>query len=120
MDPLVQSLILSLVLTEAYELMFCALVWRLRGRELAVCALVNAVTNPPVVLCYWLSKQWLAARGAAGYMPAVVAVLEISAVTVEWLFYRRCTNAKHPFLLSLTANAFSYGMGLLINLLINR
>lgn len=119
MNWLVKSLIISLLLTEALEIPFCAAVWRSGARDIGVCVLVNVVTNPPVVLLYSLARQWLFERGAGGYMPAVTAALEISAVLVEWIFYRRCTEAKRPFLLSLTANAFSYGAGLLINLLLH-
>ena len=116
MEGLVWALLISLLLTEALELAFCAAVWRMRGRELAVCALVNVVTNPPVVLLHTLIKQSLVRAGAQSAMPLVILALELAAVTVEWLFYRRCTDIKRPFAVSLTANAFSYGMGLLISL----
>ncbi len=118
MEGLWSALALSLLLTEAFELPFCALVWRFGGRELAVCALANAVTNPPVVLIHTLISAWLAANGKSAVMPLAVLILELSAVVVEWLIYRRCTAKRLPFFISLTANAFSYGMGLLLNCLI--
>ena len=118
MDALVRSLIYSLLLTEALEIPFCVLAWRFRGRETIVCALVNIVTNPPVVLAHFLIKQRLTACGGAGYMPLVIIGLELAAVTVEWLFYRRCTDKEHPFLVSLTANAFSYFTGLALSLIL--
>lgn len=118
MDELIRCLLISLALTEVLELAFCIIAWRLRGREIAVCALVNVVTNPPVVLSYYLTSQRLYACGEARLLPLLIFVLEVCAVTVEWLFYRRCTDKKHPFLLSLTANAFSYFAGLAISQLL--
>ena len=118
MSVLVRSLIISLLLTEAFELPFCALAWRFRGRDIIVCALVNIVTNPPVVLAHYFIKRSLAASGGLKYLPLVIIGLELAAVTAEWLFYRRCTDKKRPFLVSLTANAFSYFTGLALSLIL--
>lgn len=118
MDPLVLSLIVSLLLTEALEIPFCTAAWRFGVREIGVCALVNVVTNPPVVLLHYFIKQRLTASGGLGFMPLAVIGLELGAVIAEWLLYRRCTDKKRPFLISLTANAFSYLAGLAISSLI--
>jgi len=121
LDELIRCLLISLALTEVLELAFCIIAWRLRGREIAICALVNVVTNPPVVLTYYMISQRLYACGEVGLLPLLIFALEVCAVAVEWLFYRRCTDKKHPFFLSLTANAFSYFAGLAISqLLLNR
>ena len=103
------SLGLTLILEEGF-----ALAWGLGGRrELAVVALVNILTNPVVVLSYYTCVVlfgWAA--------PPVTAVLECAAVLVEWRCYRACSESlKKPFLFSLLANAFSYGVGCVINLL---
>lgn len=103
------SLLLTLLLEEAF-----ALLWGLRGkRELTVVALVNILTNPVVVLGYHTAVglwRWNA-------LP-VTAALELSAVVVEWLYYRACSQRlKKPFLFALLANAFSYGVGCVVNLL---
>lgn len=103
------SLALTLVLEEAF-----ALVWGLRGRrELGTVALVNILTNPPVVLLYHT------AVGLLGWNALLVtAVLETAAVLVEWRYYRLCSRQlTRPFWFALLANAFSYGAGQLINLL---
>ena len=110
---MLKTLVVSLLLTLILEELF-ALLWGLRGRrELTVVALVNILTNPVVVLCYHT------AVGLFGWSAvAVTAVLEISAVIVEWLYYRACSEQlKKPLLFALLANAFSYGMGCVINLL---
>lgn len=103
------SLLLTLVFEEGF-----ALLWGFRGqRELGLVALMNCLTNPPVVLLY---------HTAAGLWHwnslLVTAVLEGLAVLVEW----RCCRAfseqvKRPFLFALLINLFSYGAGCVINLL---
>ena len=104
----------SLVLTLVFEGGF-GLAWGLRGRrELGLTALVNILTNPPVVLLYHTAAglwRWNAVF--------VTVVLEAAAVIVEWRCYRACSEqVKKPFLFSLLANLFSYGMGCVINFLL--
>lgn len=103
------SLLLTLVFEEGF-----ALLWGLRGRrELGLVALMNCLTNPPVVLLYHTAVglwHWNSLL--------VTAVLEGLAVLVEW----RCCRAfseqvKRPFLFALLINVFSYGAGCVINLL---
>lgn len=72
-------LAVSLVLTLVFEEGF-ALLWGLRGRrELGLVALMNCLTNPPVVLLYHTAAglwHWNAVL--------VTLVLEAAAVVVEW------------------------------------
>ncbi len=110
---MLKTLAVSLLLTLILEELF-ALLWGLRGRrELTVVALVNVLTNPVVVLGYHT------AVGLFGWSDvAVTAALEVSAVIVEWLYYCACSEQlKKPLLFALLANAFSYGIGCVINLL---
>lgn len=106
-------LAVSLLLTLAFEEGF-ALLWGLRGkRELGLVALMNCLTNPPVVLLYHTAAGLWRWNGLL-----VTAVLEGLAVLVEW----RCCRAfseqvKRPFLFALLINLFSYGAGCVINLL---
>lgn len=105
---MLKILAISLALTLALEEGF-ALAWGLRGRrELGLTALVNCLTNPPAVLLY---------HSAAGLCPPLAAaVLEGAVVLAEWRCYRAFSEqVRRPFLFSLAANAFSYGMGRLIN-----
>ncbi|MBR5284389.1 MAG: hypothetical protein IKU27_05025 [Clostridia bacterium] len=100
------SLLLTLILEAAF-----ALLWGLRGkRELTIIALVNILTNPVVVLTYHTTTYLF------GWSPVIVtAVLEIGAVLVEWRCLHACSEQlKRPFLFALMANAFSYGLGLVI------
>lgn len=106
------SLGVSLGLTLAFELPFATL-WGLRKRDLTLCALVNLLTNPLVVVCTLL---WRA------YVPhpdwPLLAALETAAVVAEGLLYRDLgERIRRPMLFSLCANALSYGSGLLVNFL---
>ena len=103
------SLLLTLVFEEGF-----ALIWGLRGRrELGLVALMNVLTNPPVVLLYHTAVglwHWNAVL--------VTIVLEAAAVIVEWRCYRAYSEqVKRPFLFALLINLFSYGAGCVINLL---
>lgn len=101
----------SLGLTLLLEVPF-AYAWGLRSRhDLAVAVLVNVLTNPAVVLLYFL----ISARTGWPW-PAVQLPLEALAVVVEAACYRDCgKDIRHPALLSLCANSFSYCTGLLLN-----
>lgn len=108
------TLLISLGLTIILELIFC-LFFKLRGsHNFSLVVLVNILTNPPVVLLNHLLRQntdlpWV----------LLVLVLEITAVLVEGLYYRRyAEDIRRPFLFSLGANAFSYLSGLLITYII--
>lgn len=110
---MLKILAVSLLLTLIFEELF-ALAWGLRGRrELGLVALVNVLTNPPVVLLYHT------ASGLFGWNAVLVAAgLEGAAVLVEWRCYRAYSEqVKRPFLFALLANLFSYGAGCVINLL---
>ena len=103
----------SLGLTLLLEGLF-ALVWGLRGRDLILCALVNLLTNPPLV---FLVLCWRHFGPAPAWLP--VPVLEALAVWIEGTIYRRDgERIRRPLLFSLCANAFSYGLGLLFSALI--
>ena len=107
LTTLAVSLILTLLAEEAL-----ALAWGLRGRrELGLTALVNCLTNPPVVLLHYTAvRLW-------HWGPLLVtAVLECGAVLAEWRCYRAFSRQlRRPFLFSLLANALSYGAGCLLN-----
>ena len=107
MDDLLLSLLLSLGLTEVLECAFALLTGK-RGKALLLCALVNVVTNPLVVLLHFLfSGGWLLTAG-----------LELAAIAAEGLLYWYSGLYRTPFLFSLAANALSFSLGLLIQQLI--
>ena len=105
-ELLIRSLIVSLALTLMLELGF-ALILGVRGRRnLALVALVNVLTNPPVVLLCSLFPT-----------PQLTIAAEFSAVFIEGVIYRAGTDFRRPMLFSLSANAFSYLIGLALNVL---
>ncbi|MCM1184274.1 MAG: hypothetical protein NC337_12960 [Roseburia sp.] len=103
----------SLALTVAIELAV-AVLWGVRPlRGLVLVALVNLLTNPLVVLFWWLSGIYLPALPAI----AVQLVLEAAATAAEAGIY--CSFAgepqwriRHPVLLSVTANLCAWLFGL--------
>lgn len=106
------SLAVSLLLTLLFEGCF-ARVLGIRRRALVLVLLVNLLTNPPVV---FLTLCWQQFLPLPGWYP--IPLLEALAVLVEALLYRRCPEEiPRPFLFSLSANALSYGLGLLVSAL---
>lgn len=101
---MIRYFLLSLGLTLVFELAV-ALCWGLRRRNLLLCGMVNVMTNPAVVLLHFLFPA-----------PLLTALLELGAVAVEGFCYSRFgEQVRKPWLFSLVVNAFSFGMGLLIN-----
>ncbi|MEG0875531.1 MAG: hypothetical protein RSF77_00140 [Oscillospiraceae bacterium] len=107
---LLSSLGISLVLTLFLEMSFCYLVGLRSGRDFILLILVNILTNPTVVLLHHLFSRF------SGIEPWIfISALELAAIGIEGLCYRLASNSiKHPFLLSLGANGFSYFIGLFI------
>ena len=104
------SLALSLGLTLVIEVPLAFLFGLRKSTDLLCVALVNVVTNPPLVLilnlCFLHSAPpWY-----------LIAGLEAAAVAVEALFYRKCLTRcpLHPLLLSLILNGISYLGGCLL------
>ncbi len=104
------SLGLTLVLEEGFALL-CGIRHR---KDLLLVCLVNIVTNPVVVLCYHVTGIY------TSWSPLLVtAILEVSAFIVEGLHYKAyAVSIGHPFRFSAFANAFSFGIGLMINRLL--
>lgn len=95
-----KDILLPLVLTLALEIPI-ALLWGLRKKDLALCVLVNLLTNPLANLLYlYFPEIW------------VPAVLECAVVAAEWFLYRSFgERIKRPLALSLSANAASFFLG---------
>lgn len=106
-----RTLFISLIMTLLLELLFC-LAAGVRGKkDLLLVCLVNVLTNPFVVLTNYITLYYTRWNHVL-----VVGVLEIGAVIVEGIcYYMYGKKIRHPFYLSLCANIFSYGTGLLIN-----
>jgi hypothetical protein len=110
---LIVSLAVSLALTLFFEVLFFIIIGKRNKKDLLLVILVNALTNPIVVLLYNLMliyTQWNKAL--------IMAPLEISAVLTEGYLYKKYgNNFNRPFAFSLAANSVSFFAGMLIGLL---
>lgn len=112
MKTLLLSLALSLGLTLLLELAV-ALLFGQRKKALLLVALVNILTNPPVVLILNLvtmmtgnSLSWL-----------LIVALELAVVAVEGFIYQkgRLLRKWNPWLFSMILNTISYLGGCLLS-----
>ena len=114
---IVISLVLSLVLTLLLETGFFLLVRLINGKrhkkDALLVLIVNVLTNPVVVLLYWLAILYTNINHVI-----LMAPLEIFAVLTEGYIYKKHGRFfEHPYAFSIAANAFSFGTGLLLQLL---
>jgi len=112
------SLAISLALTLVLETGFFLIIMSIKGRhdkkDTALVVMVNILTNPAVVLLYWLATLYT----SINYV-IILAPLEISAVFIEGYIYKEHGRYfKHPYIFSIAANAFSFGMGVIIQIII--
>ena len=109
---IINALALSLALTLICEAGFYFISGKRDKKDLLLVILVNLLTNPAVVLVYWLAVLY------TNLNPGVVKIpLELFAVLTEGYYYKKYGSGfKRPFLFSAAANAFSFGIGALIQL----
>ena len=108
------SLVISLALTLSLEVGFFWVVRLIKSqcnkKDLLLVVMVNILTNPAVVLLYWLAILYTNIDRVI-----ILAPLEISAVFIEGYIYKKCgLYFRHPYVFSIAANAFSFGMGVFI------
>ena len=109
---IVSSLAISLILTLVFEAGFFLLVGKRDKKDLLLLVLVNVVTNPVVVL-----SDWLVVLYTSWDIRIVLLFLETFAVLTEGFYYKKYgNNFKRPFLFALAANAFSFTVGALIQM----
>ena len=107
-----QALAISLGITLILELAF-ALFWGVRGHhDLWLTVLANVLTNPVVVFVYC----YVRIRRLPLNYGWITIGMEAFAVVTEALLYKKFSRTvQRPWLFSLSANAFSYAVGELIN-----
>lgn len=111
---LLSALAVSLALTLVLETGYFLLTGKRDRKDLLLLIMVNILTNPVVVLVYWLAALYTRINRVA-----VIVPLELAAVLVEGIYYKKYGRSfKRPYLFALTANVFSYGVGLLLQMLI--
>jgi hypothetical protein len=110
MNRLPSALAISLALTLALELFFFLIIGKRNKRDLLLTLLVNTLTNPVVVLTYWLLIFYTDWNGVI-----VKSSLELWAVLTEAHYYKKYGQQfSRPLLFSISANAFSFGTGMLL------
>ena len=104
---LLTALAASLSLTLVFEVTFFFIVGKRNKKDLLLVVMVNVLTNPIVVLLFWLSALY------TDWCETLVKIpLEVFAVLTEGLFFKKYGQSfKRPFLFSLAANAFSFFLG---------
>ena len=108
------ALSVSLALTVTLESGFFLLTGKRNKKDLLLVALVNVMTNPAVLLLYWLAVSY------SGFNWIItIAVLEVLAVLTEGYIYKKHgQDFKRPYGFSLFANMFSYGTGVLLQMIL--
>jgi len=107
------SLALSLALTLILESGFFFIAGKRNKKDLLLVLLVNVITNPIVVLFYHLSVMFTDLHRVIIIIP-----LELFAIICEGWYYKKYgMDFKRPFLFAISANVFSYGVGLILQLL---
>jgi hypothetical protein len=111
---LIKAIAIALIATLALETLFFIIIRYRNKHDLRLLLIANVLTNPPLVLLTCLNDYY----GVMDYM-SLVLILEVAAVIVEWLIYRAyAEEIKKPFCFALAANAFSYVMGVIIQVVV--
>ena len=107
---LLTALAVSLILTVALETGFFLLVGKRNKKDLLLLILANIITNPAVVLLYWLASAYTDWNRIIIKIP-----LELFAVLTEGYYYKKYgRDFKRPYIFSVSANAFSFIIGVII------
>ena len=113
-QPLIASLVVSLLLTIVLETGFSLLAGKRNQKDLLLIMLVNILTNPVVVLLYWLAKLY-----TDWNIIIIMILLELFAVLAEGYCYKKYgQDFKRPYIFSFSANMFSCWTGVLIQLFV--
>ncbi|MGN0587251.1 MAG: hypothetical protein ACI4JF_08195 [Oscillospiraceae bacterium] len=107
-QTLLLSMAISLLLTIAVEVTV-GYILGARKKQLIIILAVNLLTNPAVNALYHALNLYTDIHKAV-----IMAALEISAVTAEWIIYSR-NEFKRPLVFSVILNAASYFTGVLLN-----
>ena len=109
---LVHALLLSLLLTVILETGFFLLTGKKDKKDLLLVVLVNILTNPAVVLLYYITVTY------TNWNPTVIKIpLELFAVITEGYYYKKYGRSfRRPYLFSIAANMFSFWIGVIIQM----
>jgi len=101
------ALAFSLAATVVLESGVFFLMGKRNRKDFLLVIMVNVLTNPAVVLLYWLTVLYTPVNTVFA-----TAVLELAAFAVEGYYYKKYGQEfRHPYLFSLAANLFSFIIG---------
>lgn len=108
---MIKSLVVSLFLTLLIELTICIILGIRKKEDIKVVVCANVCTNPIVV---FISNCILLLNNMIIYW-IVVAILEITAVVIETIIYKKCLRYDKisPFAISAICNIISFSIGLI-------
>lgn len=110
-DGLLPVLGISLGLTLLIEEVFAFITGIRSGKDLGLVFLVNLLTNPAAVMCYY----YVASSGNLNNF-VIKITIEIIVILVEGFYFKKYSfSIKNPFLFSAFANVLSFGTGLIAN-----
>ena len=109
---LITSLVFSLLLTIMLETGFFFLTGKRDKKDLLLVVLVNILTNPIVVLSYYIIGTY------TNWNTSIIKIpLELFAVITEGYYYKKYgRNFRRPYLFSVAANMFSFWLGVVIQI----
>lgn len=109
---LILSLIISLILTLVIELIVSAILGIKDKYDIKIIIIANFITNPLVV---YIANCLILLNNTSIYIIAI-ALLEILAIIIEFLIYKKCLkfNEKSPLVISTINNIVSFSLGLII------
>lgn len=111
MNDLLPILGISLGLTLVIEGVFAYITGIRSGKDLLLVFLVNLLTNPAAVLCYYFFTVYTQMNVFIIKIP-----IELVVILIESLYYRKyASSIQKPLLFSAFANALSFGTGLIVN-----
>lgn len=114
LTSLALSLILTLVLESSFFLIVRRATNKYNKKDLLLLIMANIITNPVVVLSYWLAILYTDFGRVTILLP-----LEVAAMLTEGYIYNKYGRMfRHPYIFSAIANAFSVGIGMLIQMII--
>ena len=109
---LIRALFISLITTIVLEALIFFVSGKRDRKDLLLLVLVNIMTNPAVVLLYWLASD------VGLNLILMTLILEAGAILAEGFYYKRYGRYfPHPFRFSVAANVFSYSAGFIVQLL---
>lgn len=112
---LLTALAFSLVLTLMLEAGFFLITGKRYHKDLLLLVLVNILTNPIVVILFWLAASYTEWHKAVILLP-----LELSAILTEGCYFQKYgRNFPRPYLFSCAVNIFSFLGGILLQKFIN-